>query len=54
MIILAGALLGGIWGVLHVRKRGGTGLDMAQYAAVWALIGGVLGVVATIIVERML
>jgi hypothetical protein len=54
MIILAGALGGGIWGILHVRKRGGTRLDMAQYAAVWAMIGGVLGLAATIALERML
>ena len=54
MIILAAALGGGIWGVLYVRKRGGTGFDMAQYAAVWAMIGGVLGLAATIGVERML
>ena len=54
MIILASTLGGAIWGVMHVRKRGGTGLDMAQYGAVWGMIGGVLGVAATIALERML
>ena len=42
MIILAGILLGAVWGVLYVRRKGGSRLDMAQYAGVWGIIGGLL------------
>ncbi|MCB1405068.1 MAG: hypothetical protein KDK01_02105 [Rhodobacteraceae bacterium] len=54
MIIIAGLLIGAIWGVIYVRRRNGRGFDIAQYAAVWGLIGAILGVVATIGVERLL
>ena len=53
MIILAGLIIGAVWGVLHVRKRGGSGLDMAQYGAVWGLIGAVLGFALSIGIERV-
>jgi hypothetical protein len=54
MIIAVFMLGGGIWGGLHARMRGGKGFDIAQYAAVWGIIGALLGVVTTILVERML
>jgi hypothetical protein len=54
MIILAGALAGGMWGGLHARKRGGVGFDIAQYAAVWGIIGAIIGMFATVAIERML
>lgn len=54
MIVLAAALIGAIWGVIYVRKRNGNRLDMLQYGAVWALIGAILGLVATIGLEKFL
>lgn len=54
MIIIAGILGGAAWGAIHARRRGGSGLDIAQYAAVWGLIGGILGMFATVALERML
>ncbi|MGY6536726.1 MAG: hypothetical protein ACXIVG_15410 [Pararhodobacter sp.] len=54
MIILAGLIIGAVWGVLHARRRNGSRLDMVQYGAVWGIIGGLLGVAATIGVERLL
>lgn len=54
MIILAGLIIGAVWGVLHVRRRGGTGFDMAQYGAVWGIIGAIAGFAATIGLERFL
>ena len=42
MIILAGILLGAVWGGVYSRRKGGTRLDVAQYAAVWGIIGGLL------------
>lgn len=54
MIIIAGLLGGATWGAVKARKRGGNRLDMAQYAAVWGIIGALLGLIATIAVERMI
>ena len=54
MIILAGILIGSGLGWYNARKRGGNRLDQAQYAAVGALIGMVLGLAGSIIVERMI
>ena len=53
MIILAGLIIGAVWGVLHVRKRGGAGADMALYGAVWGMIGAVLGFAVTLGIDRM-
>lgn len=54
MIIFAGILIGAGLGWRNASKRGGNRLDQAQYAAVGALIGMVLGLAASIIVERMI
>ena len=54
MVIIGSFIIGAIWGVVHQRRRGGSGLDMAQYGAVWALIGAIIGMFATIGLERML
>ncbi len=54
MIVLAGLVVGAVWGATSARRSGGNRLDMAQYAAVWGIIGGVAGLFATIALERML
>ncbi|MFN3953004.1 MAG: hypothetical protein ACK4LQ_01035 [Pararhodobacter sp.] len=54
MIIIAGIVSGAAWGAVHARKRGGSGFDIAQYAAVWGIIGAILGTFATIGLERFL
>ncbi len=54
MIIIAGIIIGALIGAFNARKHGGSGLDIAQYAAVGALIGAILGTFATIGIERML
>lgn len=53
MIVIAGLVLGGIWGGLLARRRGGSGLDIAQYAAVYAIVFGLLGMFATIALDRL-
>jgi hypothetical protein len=53
MIIIAGLLGGGTIGALTARKRGGNRLDMAQYAAAFGIAFGLLGLFATILLERM-
>jgi uncharacterized protein YqgC (DUF456 family) len=54
MIIIAGIIIGALVGAFNARKRGGSRLDIAQYAGVGALIGAMLGMFATIGIERML
>lgn len=53
MIVLAGMLFGGIYGALLAKRREGTRLDMAQYAAGFGIAFGLLGLFLTIFVERM-
>lgn len=54
MIVIAGILAGAVWGGLRARRQGGNRLDMAQYAAVYGILFGLLGLFATIALERML
>jgi uncharacterized membrane protein len=50
MLNLIGALAGVILGLLVARRRGGNRADMAQYAAVFAIIGFLLGTFAMLLV----
>lgn len=54
MIVMAGLIGGALWGAIHAKKRGGNRMDMAQYAAVYGIIFGLLGLAATIAMERLL
>ena len=54
MIVVVAALVGSVWGGLLARRRGGNRKDIAQYAAVFGIIGGVLGVFVTLVLERMM
>jgi hypothetical protein len=54
MIVLAGLVLGAVWGGQTARRRGGNRLDIAQYATVWGIIGALVGLFVTIALERML
>ncbi|MEL7105433.1 MAG: apolipoprotein acyltransferase [Pseudomonadota bacterium] len=54
MIVLAGFLGGGVIGALTAKRRGGKPADMAQYAAGYGIALGLLGLFATIFLERML
>lgn len=54
MIVIAASILGAIWGGLLARRRGGNRLDIAQYAAGFAILFAILGLFATIFLERML
>jgi len=53
MIIIAGLVIGAVWGIVHARRNGGTGFDVAQYAAVWGLIGTILATFASLGLERV-
>ncbi len=54
MIVLAGLAFGALFGAMLAKKRGGKGLDMAQYAAGFGIAFGLLGMFLTIFIERML
>jgi hypothetical protein len=52
IIPLASLIAGAGLGALVARRRDGNGFDMAQWAAVWGIIGGLLGMVALIVLSR--
>ena len=52
MIILAFALVGAIIGTITARSRGGKGLDMAQYAASYAMAFAIIGLFITVFLTR--
>lgn len=54
MIVLAGLLIGALWGAWLARKRKGSRLDMAQYAAGFAIAFAILGLFATLIIDRFI
>jgi uncharacterized membrane protein len=49
MLNLIGALAGLALGVIVARRRGGNRADLAQYAAVFAIIGFLLGTFAMLL-----
>lgn len=53
MIVLAAFIIGGVLGGLRAARLGGGGKDIAQYVIVFALIFAMLGLFATILIERM-
>lgn len=50
---LAGLVLGAIFGVFQARRRGGKTADLVQYGTVYALIFGLIGLFALVILSRM-
>lgn len=54
MIVIAGAILGAILGVLTARKRGGVKADLWQYGAVYAIAFALGGLILTIAIEKIL
>lgn len=54
MIVIAGLVLGAIYGAVTAKRRGGRALDQLQYAAGFGIAFCLLGVVATIALERIL
>ena len=54
MIVFGLALLGAIIGGLTARKRKGKLLDILQYAAGYALAFSIVGMIATVLIDRAL
>ena len=51
---LAGLLIGALLGALGARRREGARLDLAQWAAVGAIIGALAGLFLLIVIQRTL
>ena len=54
MIVIAAAIIGAILGWRRAGQLGGTQRDRAQYAAGFAMALALLGLFATIILDRMI
>lgn len=54
MIVYIAMLLGALIGGWRAWRRKGNRLDIAQYAGVYLIIFGVLGMILTIVLERLL
>lgn len=54
MFVIGGLLLGAVGGGFRARSRGGKPADIAQYAAVYGILFGLIGLFITIILDRML
>jgi hypothetical protein len=54
MFVIGGLILGAIGGGLTARRRGGKPADIAQWAAVWSIMFGLLGLFVTLILDRIL
>ena len=50
---LAGLCAGAVTGLIMAWRRKGNAADLAQYAAVFAIIGFVLGVILTIVTQNV-
>ncbi len=53
MIVIAGIVFGAVWGAMRARRRKGRMLDIIQYAAIHAIAFGLLGLIVTIVIERL-
>ncbi|WP_173861058.1 hypothetical protein [Tabrizicola sp. TH137] len=53
MIIIAGFVLGAVYGVRKARKAGGKRLDLLQYGAGFGIAFSLLGLFATLLLDRL-
>ena len=49
---LSGLLIGALLGALGARQRSGKRLDLFQWAAVGAIMGGIVGLFVLVFIER--
>jgi len=54
MVVVISSLIGAILGGYQAKRRDGNTKDIAQYAAVYALIFGVVGLFVAIFIDRTL
>lgn len=54
MIVVFAFLLGLIWGGMLARRRQGGRLDIAQYAVAFGIAFAIVGLILTVVIDRML
>ncbi|MDC1481176.1 MAG: apolipoprotein acyltransferase [Ascidiaceihabitans sp.] len=54
MIVIVAALIGAIFGGITAKRRGGNKLDIAQYATGFGMAFVVVGLIATVVLERII
>lgn len=54
MIVIGGFLLGAFLGAMSARRRRGAPADILHRAAVWAIGFALVGLIATVALERLL
>jgi hypothetical protein len=54
MLVIAGLILGAVLGGVTAARRGGRPADIAQYAAVYAILLGLAGLFVTLALDRYL
>lgn len=54
MFVIAGLVLGVLYGSWTARRRGGKRADIAQYASVYAIFFGLIGLFVTLFLDRLL
>lgn len=52
MAPVIGIVLGAVTGAIVAKRKGGRGLDMAQYAGSFAILFGLIGLFVAIILAR--
>ena len=52
ILVLVGLVLGAAWGAWRAKARNGRRLDILQYAAVHAMIFGLIGLFLAILIFR--
>jgi hypothetical protein len=53
MIVIAALIAGFAFGWMRAARRGGNRLDRTQYALAHAILFGIIGLVVTIVIARM-
>jgi hypothetical protein len=54
MFVIGGLILGALFGGWTAKRRGGRPADIAQYAAVYMIAFGLLGLFLTLVLDRLL
>jgi hypothetical protein len=54
MIVIGGLLIGAAMGIFTAKKRNGSLADVLQYGAVYAIAFALLGLVVTLVLDRVI
>ncbi|MGR3291458.1 MAG: hypothetical protein ACU0C9_09730 [Paracoccaceae bacterium] len=54
MIVIVAFIAGAVFGLKRARTKNGNRLDMAQYSAIYGIVFAIIGLFATIALDRMI